>query len=424
MQRHERLRSDHRAPADAASEAHRSVARADVAHPRQARSSGAEDCRRSSMSPAPTARARPSPSCARCWRRRASSVHVYTSPHLVRFNERFRLGAPDGGKLVSDEALADVLEECERANGGEPITVFEIETAAAFLLFSRHPADVTAARSRPRRPARRHQRDRQAARLRDHAGVDGSSRISRRHHREDRRREGRASSSATCRRRSRRSPTRCSTVIEQAGRARARAAARRPASTGACTASAAGWSIRTTTDCSICRCRSSSAAISSRTRAPPSRRCAPPVWRCRCRRSRPGIARAEWPARMQRLTQGRLKALAPPEQRAVARRRPQRRRRPRRCGGARRPRGARAAPAGADRRHAVDQGQRGLPAQFRRARAPRHCRADPAPGEERAGGSAGRHRARASAFRRRAATRSKRRSARWRGSISRPRRAS
>ncbi len=66
------------------------------------------------------------------------SVHVYTSPHLVRFNERFRLG----GRLVSDEALAQVLEECERANGGEPITVFEIETAAGFLLFSRHPADV------------------------------------------------------------------------------------------------------------------------------------------------------------------------------------------------------------------------------------------------------------------------------------------
>ena len=71
------------------------------------------------------------------------SVHVYTSPHLVRFNERFRLGAPGGGRLVGDEALADVLLECERTNGTEPITVFEVETAAAFLLFSRHPADVT-----------------------------------------------------------------------------------------------------------------------------------------------------------------------------------------------------------------------------------------------------------------------------------------
>jgi dihydrofolate synthase/folylpolyglutamate synthase len=70
------------------------------------------------------------------------SVHVYTSPHLVRFNERYRLGAPGGGKLVSDEALAAALEDCERANGGAPITVFEMETAAAMLLFSRNPADV------------------------------------------------------------------------------------------------------------------------------------------------------------------------------------------------------------------------------------------------------------------------------------------
>src|SRR5688572_12327437 len=66
------------------------------------------------------------------------SVHVYTSPHLVRFNERFRLA----GTLVSDAALAAALEECERANGNAPITVFEIETASAFLLFSRYPADV------------------------------------------------------------------------------------------------------------------------------------------------------------------------------------------------------------------------------------------------------------------------------------------
>jgi dihydrofolate synthase/folylpolyglutamate synthase len=67
-------------------------------------------------------------------------VHAYTSPHLVRFNERFRLG--DTGQLVSDAELTAALEECERANGGEPITVFEITTAAGMLLFSRHPADV------------------------------------------------------------------------------------------------------------------------------------------------------------------------------------------------------------------------------------------------------------------------------------------
>src|SRR4051794_33102375 len=70
------------------------------------------------------------------------SVHVYTSPNLVRVNERFRLGAPGGGKLVSDDELADALAECERANQTSPITIFEIETAAAFVLFARHPADV------------------------------------------------------------------------------------------------------------------------------------------------------------------------------------------------------------------------------------------------------------------------------------------
>jgi dihydrofolate synthase / folylpolyglutamate synthase len=69
-------------------------------------------------------------------------VHVYTSPHLVRFNERFRLGRTGEGVLVSDDELAAVFEECERANAGEPITVFEITTAAGLLLFARHPADV------------------------------------------------------------------------------------------------------------------------------------------------------------------------------------------------------------------------------------------------------------------------------------------
>jgi len=69
-------------------------------------------------------------------------VHVYTSPNLVRLNERFRLGQPDGGHLVEDAELVDALSECEAKNAGAPITVFEVETAAGFLLFARHPADV------------------------------------------------------------------------------------------------------------------------------------------------------------------------------------------------------------------------------------------------------------------------------------------
>jgi len=70
------------------------------------------------------------------------TAHAYTSPHLVRFNERIRLAAPGGGVLVSDEELADTLAEVERLNAGAPVTFFEITTAAAFLLFSRRPADV------------------------------------------------------------------------------------------------------------------------------------------------------------------------------------------------------------------------------------------------------------------------------------------
>ena len=64
-------------------------------------------------------------------------VHVMTSPHLVRFNERIRLA----GKLVSSRRLNRALELCEKANDGEPITFFELTTAAAFLLFSEVRAD-------------------------------------------------------------------------------------------------------------------------------------------------------------------------------------------------------------------------------------------------------------------------------------------
>ena len=65
-------------------------------------------------------------------------VHVYTSPHLMRFHERIEIN----GKAIAEPDLADLLDECEQANGGEPITFFEITTAAAFLAFSREPADI------------------------------------------------------------------------------------------------------------------------------------------------------------------------------------------------------------------------------------------------------------------------------------------
>ncbi|WP_210190897.1 bifunctional folylpolyglutamate synthase/dihydrofolate synthase [Brucella thiophenivorans] len=69
-------------------------------------------------------------------------VHVHTSPHLVNWHERYRLASKNGGKLVSDDVLAEAIERVEAANGGQHITVFEILTAVAFVLFSEHPADV------------------------------------------------------------------------------------------------------------------------------------------------------------------------------------------------------------------------------------------------------------------------------------------
>ncbi|HZE53598.1 MAG TPA: bifunctional folylpolyglutamate synthase/dihydrofolate synthase, partial [Bradyrhizobium sp.] len=69
-------------------------------------------------------------------------VHVYTSPFLVRLNECYRLGCVGGGTLVDDDELRGALQHCERANAGEPITLFEIQTALAFYLFARHPADA------------------------------------------------------------------------------------------------------------------------------------------------------------------------------------------------------------------------------------------------------------------------------------------
>ena len=69
------------------------------------------------------------------------SVHVYTSPHLVRFHERIRIGAPGGGRFVDEDELIEVLLAVEKANDGAPIPQFEITTAAAFQLFADHPAD-------------------------------------------------------------------------------------------------------------------------------------------------------------------------------------------------------------------------------------------------------------------------------------------
>jgi dihydrofolate synthase/folylpolyglutamate synthase len=69
-------------------------------------------------------------------------VHSYTSPHLVHFNERIRLAASGGGQLIDDAALLALLDRCEAANGGAPITYFEMTTIVALLAFAEHPADA------------------------------------------------------------------------------------------------------------------------------------------------------------------------------------------------------------------------------------------------------------------------------------------
>ena len=71
-------------------------------------------------------------------------VHVYTSPHLIRFHERIELagGAGDRAQPIAEGALVDYLTRAEHANAGDLVTFFEITTAAAFLAFAEHPADA------------------------------------------------------------------------------------------------------------------------------------------------------------------------------------------------------------------------------------------------------------------------------------------
>lgn len=66
------------------------------------------------------------------------SVHVFTSPHLIRFNERIRVA----GKLIEDAELAPLLAEVIAVGGDIGASFFEVTTAAALLAFSRTPADA------------------------------------------------------------------------------------------------------------------------------------------------------------------------------------------------------------------------------------------------------------------------------------------
>ncbi len=66
------------------------------------------------------------------------TAHVYTSPHLVRFNERIRIA----DRLIEDDLLASLLEEVLDVGEDVAASFFEVTTAAAFLAFARHPADA------------------------------------------------------------------------------------------------------------------------------------------------------------------------------------------------------------------------------------------------------------------------------------------
>jgi dihydrofolate synthase/folylpolyglutamate synthase len=71
-------------------------------------------------------------------------VHVYTSPHLIRFNERIVVAGAAGerGRPIEEERLVWLLEQVERVNGEDPMTFFEITTAAALVAFAETPADA------------------------------------------------------------------------------------------------------------------------------------------------------------------------------------------------------------------------------------------------------------------------------------------
>ena len=66
------------------------------------------------------------------------NCNIYTSPHIKSINERFVFNNEE----LNDEDLANLLEEVEEANNGEPITFFEILTAAYFLKASQYPDNI------------------------------------------------------------------------------------------------------------------------------------------------------------------------------------------------------------------------------------------------------------------------------------------
>ena len=291
-------------------------------------------------------------------------VHVYTSPNLVRINERFRIGRTGGGRSSATTNSIDALEECERP-----------KTAT-------RPSPCS--RSRPRRRSCCSRAIPPTSLLLE-VGLGGrldatnvverplatvitrvshrSPRFSRRHHRADRRREGRHSQAAACRPCSTGQSREALAVIErQAGAAAAPRSHRRRGLDRDRGARPAGLSGRRRP------ARSAGAAALRPSSVRECRRRDRGAARERAQTAGAGVRGRHDP---RRLAGAHAAAVARPaagaaaaRQRIVARRRAQRRRRPRHRRRARRSRGARVAPAGAHCRHAVDQGQRRFLANF------------------------------------------------------------
>ena len=158
-------RRDHGAFRAAASAAHRSFAWPHRAAARATSARRRSACRRSSMSPAPMARARPSPSCARRWRRRASAS--MSTPRPISCASTSASGSPASSSTTSGSPTRS--SAARRSTPAKPISVFEITTAAGLCAVQRDPGRLSAARSRARRPLRRDQCHRPA-------GGDGRSR--------------------------------------------------------------------------------------------------------------------------------------------------------------------------------------------------------------------------------------------------------
>ena len=288
---------------------HRSVA---GPHPAAARTRWAirsGSCRPSSMSPAPTARARSAPSARHAGGGGLSRacLHLAASGALSRAHPPRRRADRGGG------AARRSSKECERANGDEPITFFEITTGAAFLAFTRIPADIVLLETGLGGRLDATNVIEQPLVTVDHADLLRSYAASRRHAGQDRRREGRHHQARPCRwwwRRSRPRRGGLRGARRRSSGRRCPAMARNGPSRGGerAASSPTGWASAS------CRCPPFPARIRFPMPAPHSP--ALPFLEGfaidEAMRQMRGLAQVEWPARLQRLTRGPLAERLPP----------------------------------------------------------------------------------------------------------------